>query len=207
MLAAGVEAGVLVIRLDGPEGIPRLGRALVGELSRLVGSLAGRRDLCGAVLTGTDRAFAAGAEVGEVGALAPLEAFEFARRGQALMTAIERLPLPVVAAVRGWCLGGGFDLAMACHVRLAAADAQFGHPGGALGILTGWGGTQRLPALVGAAAARELLATGRTISATEALRLRLVSRVVPPGKVVSAAVALAGKASAPDGPGPGFVAD
>jgi enoyl-CoA hydratase/carnithine racemase len=111
------------------------------------------------------------------------------------MTAIERLPKPVVAAVRGWCLGGGFDLAMACHIRLAASDAQFGHPGGALGILTGWGGTQRLPALVGAARAREALATGRTISSDEALAWRLVSRVAPAEALVADALALAVRAA------------
>lgn len=192
MLTARVEAGVLVVRLDGPGGIPRLGCALLDELSSLVASLPARGDVRGVVLTGTGRAFAAGAEVGEVGALTPLEAFEFARRGQALMTAVERLPLPVVAAVRGWCLGGGFDLAMACHVRIAAADAQFGHPGGALGILTGWGGTQRLPSLVGAGHARELLSAGRTIGAGEALACRLVSRVAPAESVVARAVSLAG---------------
>lgn len=197
MLTARVEAGVLVVRLDGPGGIPRLGRALLGELSSLVSALPARSDVRGVVLTGTERAFAAGAEVGEVGALTAVEAFEFARRGQALMTAVERLPLPVVAAVRGWCLGGGFDLAMACHVRLAASDAQFGHPGGALGILTGWGGTQRLPSLTGAGYARELFSTGRTIGAAEALARRLVSRVAPAERVVAQAAALAGAARTP----------
>lgn len=144
--------------------------------------------LRGVVLTGTDSAFAAGADLEEVGALTALEALRFSALGQGLMRRIERCPLPVVAAIRGYCLGGGFDLAMACHMRVAATDAMFGHPGGLLGLVTGWGGTARLPRLVGSARTLELLTTGQTISAQEAYAARLVNRLARPSETISTTV-------------------
>ncbi len=110
------------------------------------------------------------------------------------MGAIESCPKPVVAAIRGYCLGGGFDLAMACHMRIAGDDARFGHPGGSLGIITGWGGTARLPRIVGPARAVELLTSGRIIDAAEAHAWRLISRVVPPADVLATATDLAQQA-------------
>jgi enoyl-CoA hydratase/carnithine racemase len=146
-----------------------------------------RAGLRGVVLTGTDAAFAAGADLEEVSALTALEAVRFSALGQGLMRKIECSRLPVVAAIRGYCLGGGFDLAMACHLRVAATDAVFGHPGGSLGLVTGWGGTARLPRLVGHARALELLTTGQTIPADEAYAARLVNRLTSPDQTIAAA--------------------
>ncbi len=139
----------------------------------------------GIVITGTDRAFATGADLAEVRSLTPASALPFSGIGQRLFRFIERFPKPVVAAIRGYCLGGGLDLALACHIRIAATDAVFGHPGGSLGIMTGFGGTQRLPRLIGRARAMEMLTTGRNIAAEEARAWGLVSLVVPPQHVLA----------------------
>lgn len=143
-------------------------------------------------MTGTEKCFAAGAELSEIAQLTAMEAKKFAEMGQELMRTIERMEKPVMAAVRGFCLGGGFDLAMACHIRVAARDAVFGHPGGSLGIMTGWGGTQRLARIVGQGRAMELLTTGRQMTAEEAYRWKLVSKVVESERVVEAVVLMLG---------------
>ena len=152
--------------------------------------------LAGIVLTGTPQAFAVGANLAEVSALSPLDALRFSRLGQRLMQRVERYTKPIAAAICGYCLGGGFDLALACHVRIAAETAVFGHPGGSLGIITGWGGTQRLSRIAGRARCLEILTTGRTLTAAEAFASRLVSRVVPAETEVNAAVALLEAAAA-----------
>lgn len=179
---------ILLIQLESPDDFPRLTRSVLHQLSGVLDAVSSRPELCGVVLTGTDTAFAAGADLEEVSALTALEALRFSALGQGLTRKIERCRVPVVAAIRGYCLGGGFDLAMACHMRVAATDAMFGHPGGSLGLVTGWGGTARLPRLVGNARALELLTTGQTISAQEAYAARLVNRLARPSETISAAV-------------------
>ncbi len=199
--------GVLLIQLNDPSdlpgqtrrGLPRLNRPVLAALHELLVHARARPGLRGIVLTGTEQAFAVGADLTEVSRLTPLEAMRYAAHGQALMQALERCPCTVVAAVRGWCLGGGFDLALACHLRVATSDARFGHPGAALGLMTGWGGTARLPRIVGRARARELLATGRTLSATEAHSWGLVARIVTPDQLFPLAFQLA--RANPSGPG------
>lgn len=189
--------GVLLIQLESPDDFPRLTRNVLRQLATLLDSSALRRGkLLGVLLTGSVTAFAAGADLEEVSALTAVEALRFSTLGQSVMRRIENLPRPVIAAIRGYCLGGGFDLAMACHVRIAATDAVFGHPGGSLGLVTGWGGTARLPRLIGNARALELLSTGQTITAEEALAMKLVSRVVPPEETLTAAVELVRRAAA-----------
>ena len=116
------------------------------------------------------------------------EARRFAERGQRLMSMVARFPTPVIAAIRGHCLGGGLDLALACHGRVAAYDSSFGHPGGALGLMTGWGGTQRLPWLLGKSAALQILLTGERIPATQALTLGLVDELVSAQDLIGRAV-------------------
>lgn len=182
---------VLLIELTSPNGFPRLTRAVLAKLHAQLEVLRSAPALQAAVLTGTRRCFAAGAHLAEVGALTPAEALRFSALGQSLMRAIERLDKPMIAAVRGHCLGGGLDLALACHVRMASTDAVFGHPGASLGIITGWGGTTRLPRLLGPRArarALELLITGRRISAGEALAWGLVSCVVPSDHLLEVAL-------------------
>lgn len=169
-----------IIRLEllGPDGYPRLSASLLDELDTHVDALLVDSACAGLVIHGSEKCFAAGAEIAEVGALTPATALPFARRGQLLFEKIARATKPVVAAVAGYCLGGGFDLALACHARLATPEAVFGHPGTTLGLLTGWGGTQRLPQLIGRTRALELLLRGEPISAQQAQALGLVEEVV-----------------------------
>lgn len=196
---------ILLFTLENPAGIPRLERstllALLAELRRASSD----SSIAGIVITGTDKAFAAGADINELAALTPLAAHDFSLLGQQVMAHIERSPKPVIAAIRGYCFGGGLDLALACHLRIASEDASFAHPGASLGILTGWGGTQRLPRtlLPGArSCALELFSTGRIISAPEAYRLGLVSRLAHQNEVVSRAAALAANIQNQMVPGP-----
>ena len=188
---------VLLIRLYDPAGFPRLSRMVLAELLRHFAGAARAPDVGAVVLTGTPRCFAAGAEIGQVGALRPVEALRFSALGQSVMHEIERSAKPVVAAIRGYCLGGGLDLALACHLRVAATNALFGHPGAGLGIITGWGGTQRLPRLLlpgGRARTLEMLSTARNVTAAEAYAYGLVNRVVPPQKVLALLLVLARRA-------------
>jgi enoyl-CoA hydratase/carnithine racemase len=133
-----------------------------------------------------------GADVNELTRLSPSEAFEFSRDGQRVLRAIERSSKPIVAAIRGYCMGGGLDLALACHARIALPEALFAHPGGAIGILTGWGGTQRLSRLIGRARALEMLTTGRKVSAHEALEWGLVRKISDGTELLPMAARLSG---------------
>ncbi len=171
--------GVLTITLDRPDALNALSQQLVAELSKAL-RLARQPDVKGVVITGAgEKAFAAGADISEFAGMEPLDAHRFAARGQAVFNSIEGLPKPVVAAVNGFALGGGCELAMACHLRVASEAAQFGQPEVQLGLIAGFGGTQRLPRLVGHGVAAEMLLTGARISAQRAYEVGLVNRVVP----------------------------
>ncbi len=158
---------------------------------REIARLAEAPELRGAVITGGERAFAAGAEIGEVARLTATSAFAFSRRGQAVLEVIASSAKPVVAAIRGYCIGGGLDLALACRAQIAGTDAVFAHPGATLGIITGWGGTQRLPRLIGRGRAIEMLVMGGRIRAGEALAWGLVSKVSADGELIADALRLA----------------
>ncbi len=175
------------VELSQLDGYPRLGISLLEELAVHLDRLFADPACHGFVLHGSDDCFAAGAEIAEVASLTSITALDFARRTQLLFDRIACAPKPVVAAVAGYCLGGGLDLALACHVRLATPDAEFGHPGPTLGLLTGWGRTQRLPHLVGRARALEVLLPGQTIEAREALGLGVVDEIVPAHALLSRA--------------------
>lgn len=179
---------MLILTLESEDGYPRLDRDLMATLDNEIARVAHSSNIVGAVITGSDRAFAAGADISEIAQLTPADAYEFSRLGQALFRAIDRSRKPVLAAIGGYCMGGGLDLALACHERIAAPDAVFAHPGGALGILTGWGGTQRLPRLVGRAYAAEILLTGRRVDAQEALECGLVTHIVSHDELLVEAV-------------------
>jgi enoyl-CoA hydratase len=166
---------VRVLRLCSDDGTNRFSRGCVLALTDAVGELAiEKRPL---VITGNDRFFSAGAELSEIAALDGPSAYEFSKMGQDLMSAIDCFPAPVFAAVSGYCVGGGLDLALACHHRIASPHAVFGHRGAALGLITGWGGTQRLPRLVGKGRALEMFVTAEKIMAPQALRIGLVDTV------------------------------
>jgi enoyl-CoA hydratase len=180
----------VVVRLNRPAERNPLSVATLEELDRLVSAFSTRTDISAIIFTGTGDAFAAGANIRELGALTPETAGAFARRGQHLMQKIADAPQLTVAAVNGYCMGGGLDLALACDLRCAAPSAVFAHPGARLGIITGWGGTQRLPRLIGQARALEMFATARRVTAGEAHDIGLVNRVGEP--VLECAFALAG---------------
>jgi enoyl-CoA hydratase len=141
--------------------------------------------------SGSEKAFAAGANIREMAPMGPTEAFEHGARGQAVTRRIERLPMPVIAAVNGVCLGGGCEISLACDFILASDDAQFGQPEVNLGVMPGWGGTRRLPRRIGVNAARRWILTGRSVPAREAADAGLVDRVVSRSELLPAALALA----------------
>ncbi len=175
------QEGVRWITVNRPAKLNALNRATVGELATAAEAAARDPEVLAVVVTGAgEKAFVAGADIAELNTLEPAEAKEFALRGQAVFSAIERMTKPVVAAVNGYALGGGCELAMACHFRVAVSTAVFGQPEVKLGLIPGYGGTQRLPRLVGRGRALEILTTGRNVPAEEAERIGLVHRVVEP---------------------------
>jgi enoyl-CoA hydratase len=190
-LVANPRDEILLLQLESDDGFPRLEMAVMDALESEIVRLADAPEIAGAVITGTDRAFAPGAEIAEVARLTPTSALEFSRRAQEVLGMIASNAKPVVAAIRGYCIGGGLDLALACRARIAAADALFAHPGVTLGIITGWGGTQRLPRLIGRGRAMEMLVTGGRIRASEALAWGLVSKVSADSELVEDAIRLA----------------
>lgn len=168
--------GVRVLRLRSDDATNRLTRACVLALTAAFGDLA--RTAAPLIVTGGRTFFSVGANLSEIAALTGSEAYEFSQIGQTLMNSIERFPALVYAAISGYCMGGGLDLALACHRRIASPDAVLGHRGAALGLITGWGGTQRLPALVGKAKALEMFVAAEKVDAQDALRCGLVDCVV-----------------------------
>ncbi len=165
--------GARVLRLSSADHTNRLTRERVLALTHAVLELA--REARPLIITGNDHFFSAGADLAEITRLTGPAAYDFARIGQALMQAVDDFPAPVIAAVRGYCMGGGLDLALACDLRLAHPHAVFGHRGAALGLMTGWGGTQRLPRLIGKAWALEMFVAAEKITAQRALDIGLVS--------------------------------
>jgi len=166
---------VRVLRLRSDDGTNRLTRACVLSLTEAVAQLAGQEQPL--VIAGNERFFSAGAELKEIAALDGPAAYKFSKLGQGLMAAIAGFPAPVYAAISGYCMGGGLDLALACHHRIASPHAVFGHRGAALGLITGWGGTQRLPRLIGKGRALEILVAAEKIRAERALQIGLIDAV------------------------------
>lgn len=188
--------GVTLVRLNRPEALNALNSELLGELADVLTKATDDEAVRCLVLTGSPKAFAAGADIKEMEAKTPLEAKAFAELGHAVCAAIERAPQPTIAAVNGFALGGGCEIALACDIRLAAERAVLGQPEVALGIFPGWGGTQRLPRLIGAGVAKELIFTGRSVNASEALRIGLVNSVHPAQELLSKARELAAQIAA-----------
>jgi enoyl-CoA hydratase len=170
-----------------------LSAALLKELEHCLGEIENNAAVRVVILTGSGRFFCAGADIQELVHLNTVQlGAEFAKRGQGLFNRIERSPKPVVAAINGTCFGGGLELALACHIRIAAAGAMLALPEVKLGLMPGFGGTQRLPRVVGPSKATEMILTGNGVSAEEALKIGLLSRVVPAQQVVAEAEAMAG---------------
>jgi enoyl-CoA hydratase/carnithine racemase len=164
-----------LLRLTSADGTNRLTRACVLALAAALDEL--HIHPTPLIIAGNPHFFSVGADLNEIAALTGPEAYEFSAMGQSLMNAIESYPAPVIAAIEGHCMGGGFDLALACHQRIAAPHAVFGHRGAALGLMTGWGGTQRLPRLIGKGRALELFVAAEKVTATRALEIGLVDAI------------------------------
>ncbi len=168
----------LVVRFTNPRGRNPLSAVILDELHAVVDNCRAASEIQRLVFTGSDDVFASGANLREIAELTSTSAAEFAAHGQSLMNKIAKLPQTTFAAVNGFCFGGALDLALACDHRIAAPNATFAHPGTGLGIITGWGGTQRLPRLVGRANALEMFFTAGAVTAGHALRIGLVDAVV-----------------------------
>jgi enoyl-CoA hydratase len=189
-LTFSVADRIATITVNRPDKLNALNDATIHELGVAIDEARAREDVGGILLTGAGRAFVAGADITELQGQTPLEATARARVGQQIFRRFETSPKPVIAALNGFTLGGGCELAMACHVRIASEAAKLGQPEVKLGIVPGFGGTQRLPRLVGRGAALRLLLTGEMITAAEAFRLGLVDQVVAPDALIETATVL-----------------
>jgi enoyl-CoA hydratase len=191
------EAAVAVLTINRPQVLNALSRATLDELRRAVADLTHDVSVRAVIITGAgERSFVAGADIAELAGQPPADTREHARLGQQVFDAIEQMGKPVVAAINGFALGGGCELALACTFRIAADSARLGQPEINLGLMPGFAGTQRLVRTIGKPAALDLLLTGRQVRADEALRLGLVHRVVPVAEIMREAQALAAELAA-----------
>jgi enoyl-CoA hydratase len=186
--------GIAVITVNRPDKLNALNADTVRQLDAVLRRVHEDEAVRVVLLTGAGpKAFVAGADIGELSRMGPLDGVAVSREGQATFRFLERMPKPVIAVVNGFALGGGLELALACHMRIASAKAKFGLPEVRLGIIPGYGGTIRLPRLVGRGRATELMLTGEMIDAAEAHRIGLVNRVEEPEALMDAARTLARK--------------
>ena len=191
------DGAVAIVTINRPEALNAFNSDQLAALLARVREASADPAIRATIITGAgERAFIAGADIKEMQTKTPLEAKAFAELGHAVCLAIERAPQPTIAAVNGFALGGGCEIALACDIRLAAERAQFGQPEVGLGIFPGWGGTQRLPRLVGVGVAKELIFTGRRVGADEALRIGLVNAVYPAAELLPRARDLAAQIAA-----------
>ena len=183
---------IAYVTINRPKVLNALNMATMGELRSVFTQLKDDGDVRVVIVTGAgEKSFVAGADIGELQKNNPVEAKEYTHRGQAVLDVIENLGKPVIACINGFALGGGCEIAMACTMRLASDNAKLGQPEVKLGIIPGYGGTQRLPRLVGKGIAMQLLLTGEMITAQEAHRIGLVNEVVPAAQLISRAEAIA----------------
>jgi enoyl-CoA hydratase len=179
--------GIAVVTVSRPQALNALNTRFFQEMDALVAEIAGRADVKAVVITGDGKAFVAGADIAEMVSKTPDEARAFSRLGQRTFRSLELLEKPVIAAVNGFALGGGCELALACDFRIASTKAKFGQPEVGLGLIPGYAATQRLPRLVGLGNALHLLLTAEMIGAEDALRIGLVQKVVEPEALLAAA--------------------
>ena len=186
--------GIAKIVINRPDKLNALNRTVIDELSQAVSDLSKAGGPRAVILTGSgQRAFVAGADIAEMSTMTPAQAKSFADAGHGLCRLIEEAPCPVIAAVHGFALGGGCELALACDFIYASEKARFGQPEVALGLMPGFGGTQRLSRRVGPGRARELIYTGDQVTAAEALAMGLVNAVLPPAELDERVLVVAGK--------------
>lgn len=185
------DAGIGIVTINRPEALNALNSTVISELEQLVGELEQDRELRAVILTGEGRSFVAGADIGEQKPLDLDGGRRWGQRGSALMRRIEKLEVPTIAAVNGFALGGGCELALSCDIILASEKAKFGQPEVGLGITPGFSGTQRLPRRVGIGKAKELIYSGKMIKADEAEKIGLVNAVYAPEELMAGAVEMA----------------
>ncbi|MBK7393536.1 MAG: enoyl-CoA hydratase/isomerase family protein [Chloracidobacterium sp.] len=184
-----LKGDAMIVRFTRPEIRNPLSVTVLDQLHAIVDDLAADSDVEKLVFTGSGDSFASGADLREIASVLHENAHDFARYGQSLTAKVSALPQTTIAAINGWCFGGALDLALSCDFRIASPKAKFAHPGAGLGIITGWGGTQRLPRLVGTANANEMFFTASPIDAEWALRVGLVDMITE--DVVAAALSRA----------------
>ncbi|BDF67096.1 short-chain-enoyl-CoA hydratase [Oscillospiraceae bacterium] len=180
-----------ILTIDRPEALNALNSTVITELEQVIGEVEGDGTLLGLILTGAGRSFVAGADIGEQQPLDLAGGRRWGQRGSALMRRIEKLEMPTIAAVNGFALGGGCELALSCDIILASEKAKFGQPEVGLGITPGFSGTQRLPRRVGTAKAKELIFSGRMVKADEAERMGLVNAICAPEELMDKAMEMA----------------
>lgn len=190
------ENGICTVTINNPESLNALNSRIIHELGNVFDNIAQDYDIKVVIITGAGRAFVAGADISEMSVMDPVQAKEFGLKGSSLFRKIEKLPIPVIAAVNGFALGGGCELAISCDIRVASEKAKFGQPEVSLGITPGFSGTVRLQKIVGIAVAKELIFTGRIIDSEEALRVGLVNFVVPAEELLNKAQEIALKIAA-----------
>ena len=188
-----VRDNIATITINRPDALNALNLDVLEELDKAISQAEDDQDVYVLIVTGAGRSFVAGADIMQMKDLNPHDAKAFGKYGSSVFSKIEAISKPVIAAVNGFALGGGCELAMACDIRLAGTKAKFGQPEVSLGVTPGFGGTQRLPRIVGAAKAKELIYTGKTISAEEALRIGLVNDVFPDEELMDKALEMAVK--------------
>ncbi len=187
-LTFDVESRIATLTVNRPDKLNALNDATIAELGVAIDEARGRDDIAGIIVTGAGRAFVAGADISELASQTPTIAKARAQNGQNIFRRFETSPKPVIAAVNGFALGGGCELALACHIRIASDKAKFGQPEVRLGTCPGYGGTQRLSRLIGKGRAIQLLTTAEIIDAAEAYRIGLVNKVVAPEELLKTAV-------------------
>jgi enoyl-CoA hydratase len=186
-----IEEGIAIVTIDNPASLNALNRATLNQLDQIFTDLAKNPEVKGVIITGGgERSFVAGADISEFLQLNQQTAADFMRHGQRIFNKIESFDRPVIAAINGFALGGGNELALCCDIRIAAENAIFGQPEVNLAIIPGYGGTQRLPRLIGPGKAKEMIFADERINAQEALRIGLVERVVPKGQALEEALKL-----------------
>ncbi len=187
------QGAVCIVKINNPQAMNALNTTVLSELDAAFTEIEKNKDLKVVIITGEGRAFVAGADISQMSTMNATEGKAFGEQGAAVFRKIEKLPIPVIAAVNGFALGGGCELAMACDIRIASAKAKFGQPEVGLGITPGFSGTQRLPRIVGMGIAKELIYTADIIDAAEAYRIGLVNKVAEPEALMDEAMKMANK--------------
>jgi len=189
-----VNDGIAIVTINRPKALNALNAATIYELDKMFDELGANSAVKAVIVTGSgEKSFVAGADITEMQSMSAIEGRNWGKLAQAVFNKIENLPKPVIAAVNGFALGGGCELSMACDIRIASEKAKFGQPEVSLGIPPGFGGTQRLPRLVGKGRAKEMLFTGDMIDAAEACKIGLANKVVEPEELMNTAKAMAQK--------------